>query len=185
MDFLKELEKRGAILKGHFLLTSGLHSNIYFEKFRILDDPSILVPLMEHLLSGVSHVDWVIGPVLGGAIMAIEGARILRAKAGYAESVGGKVVLRRGFGISKGDRILVVDDVLTTGSSIKATLASLQGHNVIGVYVIIDRSENDTGINLPLKSLIKIPVRNFTPEECPMCRAGIPLERRGGLKKTI
>ena len=183
MDFLKDLENRGAILKGHFLLTSGLHSNTYFEKFRILEDPSILVPIMDELLSDAPDVDWVIGPALGGAIMAIEGARILRAKAGYAEVLYGRRVLRRGFDIKNNDRIIVVDDVLTTGKSVRETLECLKDYNVLGVYVIIDRSEGDTGINIPLKSLLKIPVKNFTPEECPMCKAGIPLERRGGLKK--
>ena len=183
MDFLKDLEDRGAILRGHFLLTSGLHSNTYFEKFRVLEDPSILVPIMEELLEDAPEVDWVIGPALGGAIMAVEGARIMNAKAGYAEQVEGRRVLRRGFDIRKEHRIVVVDDVLTTGKSIRETLSALEGYNVLGIYVMIDRSENGVDFGIPLKSLIKVPVKNYQPEECPMCRAGIPLERRGGLKK--
>ncbi len=182
MDYQSILENEGVILKGHFLLTSGLHSDTYFEKFRLIEKPYLLSDLLKDLLKGLNDIKWVVGPVVGGAIIAFESARILGCKAAFSEKSENGMVLKRGFDIKDEDRIIVVDDVLTTGKSVKATIDSLKGKNIIGVYVLIDRSEGETGIQYPVKSIIKMPVQNFKPENCPLCKNNIPLVRRGGEK---
>lgn len=180
MEYQRILEEEGVILKGHFLLTSGLHSDTYFEKFRLIEKPILLSEILKDLLKDLKDIKWVIGPVFGGAIIAFESARILNCKAAFSEKSEGGMVLKRGFDIKDEDKIIVVDDVLTTGKSVKATLDSLKGKNIIGVYVLIDRSNSETGIKCPVKSIIKMPVQNFKPEECPLCKNNIPLVRRGG-----
>uniref|UniRef100_A0A7C4YGH6 Orotate phosphoribosyltransferase n=1 Tax=candidate division WOR-3 bacterium TaxID=2052148 RepID=A0A7C4YGH6_UNCW3 len=180
MDYLKFLEKEGVILKGHFLLTSGLHSDTYFEKFRLIEKPFLLSRLLKKLLEGLEDIDWVVGPVVGGAIIAFESARILKCRAAFSEKTENGMVLKRGFDIKEDEKIIVVDDVLTTGKSITGTLNALKGKNISGIYVLIDRSENNINLNYPLKSLIKYPVINYKPEDCPLCKKNIPLIRRGG-----
>ncbi len=187
IDIEKILTERGAILKGHFLLTSGLHSDTYFEKFRILEDPG----LTETLISTVTHKlkslnpDIVIGPTIGGVAVAFEVARQLKVKAYYAERGNGGRVLRRGFKLGPENRVLVVDDVLTTGKSLIETMEVVKKHGatIVGAFVFIDRSESfDPGV--PLISLLKVRVKNYKPEECPLCKRGIPLVKPGSGKPT-
>ncbi len=180
MDYLNILEKEGVILNGHFLLTSGLHSDIYFEKFRLIEKPRLLSEILKELFDGLNAIDWVVGPVVGGAIIAFEAARLMGCKAAFSEKTENGMILKRGFDIKDKERVIVVDDVLTTGKSIKGTLNALKGKNVLGVYVLIDRSEEDINIEYPIKSVIKIPVKNYKPEDCPLCKNNIPLVRRGG-----
>lgn len=182
MGYQALLEEEGVILKGHFLLTSGLHSDTYFEKFRLLENPGLLNKLLTDLLHNVRSVDWVVGPTLGGALIAVEAAAILKCKAAYAEREGNKRVFKRGFDIKKKEDIIVVDDVLTTGKSIRETLDLLKGFHISGIFILIDRSGGSIDFGIPLVSLMRFNVKNYTPEECPMCKQGIPLVRRGGSK---
>ncbi|MCD6399930.1 orotate phosphoribosyltransferase [candidate division WOR-3 bacterium] len=182
MDYQALLKERGVILKGHFLLTSGLHSDTYFEKFRLLENPGLLSRLLRDLLNDVNNADWVVGPTLGGALIAEEAARILKCKAAYAEREGNKRVFKRGFHIKKNENIIVVDDVLTTGKSIRETLDLLKGFHISGIFILIDRSGGSVDFDIPLVSLMSFNVKNYTPEECPMCKKGIPLIRKGGSK---
>jgi len=183
IDIEKILIERGAILKGHFLLTSGLHSDTYFEKFRILEDPKLTEMLISTVIDRLRelHPDVVVGPTIGGVAVAFEVARQLGTKAYYAErDENGGRVLRRGFRLTPDNRVLVVDDVLTTGKSLLETFEAVKpfGSKIVGAFVFIDRSENfDPGV--PLISLLKVRVKNYRPEECPMCRAGLPLVKRG------
>ncbi len=183
----KILIERGAILKGHFLLTSGLHSDTYFEKFRILEDPSLTQYLISTVIDRLRNLspDIVVGPTIGGVAVAFEVGRQLGVKAYYAERGDSGRVLRRGFKLGPENRVLVVDDVLTTGKSLLETMQVVKKHGatIVGAFVFIDRSEDfDPGV--PLISLLKVKVKNYRPEECPLCKKGIPLVKPGSGKPT-
>jgi len=186
----KLLTDNGVIQKGHFLLTSGLHSGLYFEKFMILENPRISALLCSKIAMFFSTytIDKVIGPTIGGAIIAYEVARQLGTYVGIAEKESNeKRIVKRGSSIEKGERILVVDDVLTTGGSIKATIDAvlqLEG-KVTGISVLIDRSENPLDFTYPFFAVYKTSVENYTPENCPLCKKGIPLIRKGGSGKIL
>ncbi len=181
-DWIKIFEDIGVILKGHFLLTSGLHSDTYFEKFRLFDSPEYVEmageSIKEHFMP--LKFDWVCGPTLGGVILAYEVARQMHVKACYAERANGGRILKRGYEIHPEDKILIVDDVLTTGKSLNETIDVLRdtGAIVEGKAVLVDRRETQEGDDI--FSLLRFPVKNYLPEECPLCKAGIPLTKRGG-----
>ncbi|MGQ9708115.1 MAG: orotate phosphoribosyltransferase [bacterium] len=170
------------IRDGHFLLTSGMHSDRYFEKFRILERPTLCERfaqvIAQHFRSeGVSVV---CGPTTGGVIVAYEVARQLDCRCIIAEKAESGRKIGRGFIIKEAERVLVVDDVLTTGGSIRETLGALQitPARVIGVGVFIDRSVG-VSFSVPFYSAYQEPIRNYEPTSCPLCRAGIPLEAPG------
>jgi orotate phosphoribosyltransferase len=183
---LQELEYIGAVLRGHFLLTSGRHSAVYFEKFRLLEQPKLLERLVGAMLANlpreaVAAAQTVVGPTLGGVIVAYEAARQLGTRALYAEREGDGRAFRRGGGLEPDTPALVVDDVLTTGTSIREVLALLQGYQaqVVGVGVLIDRSETPPMFGAPLANALRLPAETYAPDECPLCRQGIPLAKRG------
>jgi len=190
LDLEAALRNRGAILKGHFLLSSGLHSDTYFEKFRILEDPAFLKTLVSYDLARLKTAEatLVVGPTLGGALVAYQVAQLLGLKAYYAErgTPGCPRVFRRGFRFSPQDRILVVDDVLTTGHSVQETLDAIQreGAEPVAIWVLIDRSGGRVDLGIPLWALYQTQVESYPPEDCPLCRAGIPLVEPGGQKKS-
>jgi orotate phosphoribosyltransferase len=186
MDNIEEMfVQAGAVLKGHFLLTSGRHSPVYWEKFRILQNPEFVTPLCSMIADHFrkQHIDLVAGPTTGGIILAFEVARQLGTRAIYAERAesGGRT-FRRGQTISQGEHVLVVDDVLTGGGSIKdviTAVTSLRG-NVVGVGVLVERSEKGVDFGVPLFSCLRTVAETYSPEECPLCVAQIPLEKPGG-----
>lgn len=180
MDYISLLKKEGALLRGHFLLASGLHSDRYIEKFRLLENPKSLKPFIEKIVELSPKVDWVVGPTLGGAIIASEVARIMGVKSAYSERDDRGRVLRRGFNIRGEDNILIVDDILTTGGSIIDTINSVEHGRILGVVVMIDRSVEDVDLGVPLHSVLRYPIINYEPLECPLCKKGIPLTKRGG-----
>ena len=138
-------EKTGAVLKGHFLLTSGLHSPVYWEKFRVLQFPRYTEQLCGMIARHFQNqgIQVVAGPTTGGVILAHEVARQLDVQSIYAEKEGSERIFRRGFSIDPAARVLVVDDVLTTGGSVREVIAAVNklGGRVMGVGVLIDRSE--------------------------------------------
>jgi len=176
-------EEDGAILKGHFLLSSGLHSDVYFEKFRVFQHPEHLERLCRALAARFREqgVELVVGPTTGGVLIAYEVAKALGTPFAFAEREEGKRVLRRGFRMSLGQRVLVVDDVLTTGGSVREVveLVEGQGGTVVGVGVLVDRSGGSVDLGYPLQSLLQVRARTFRPEECPLCRDGVPLVKPG------
>lgn len=183
----KLLIDNGVILKGHFLLTSGLHSGLYFEKFKILENPKVSALLCSKIAMHFStyDIEKVIGPTTGGTILAYEVAKQIGAYAGIAEEDGkGKRIIKRGSGIKEGEKILIVDDVLTTGGSIKATIDAVLEHRgeICGVSVLIDRSEKALNFNYPFYAVYKKAVENYTKGDCPLCKQGIPLSQLGGKK---
>lgn len=182
-DVLEIFKTAGAIKEGHFLLASGLHSPVYWEKFRILQYPHLterLCRLMAQQFRG-EKIDAVAGPTTGGIILAFETARQLGTRGIFAEREGGARVFRRDFEIATGEHILVVDDILTTGSSLRETIDAVVklGGIVIGIGVLVDRSEKDLDFNVPLFSCLRAPATAYPAQECPLCAVHIPLVKPG------
>ena len=183
----KEVEalfrKSGAVLDGHFLLHSGGHSPVYWEKFRVLQYPEYVSQLCGMIADRFRDVpiDLVAGPVTGGIILAFEVGRQLGKRAVYAENEGGKKAFRRGAVIRPGDRILIVDDVMTAGSSINDVIAAVNERKGIlaGVGVLVDRSDKSPDFGAPLFSCLRTTAVTYTPDKCPLCTAKIPLVKLG------
>lgn len=182
-EVLEIFRKTGVIKEGHFLLTSGLHSPVYWEKFRILQYPNLTEQLCRLIVQHFrgQKIDLVAGPTTGGIILAFETARQLGTRSIFAEKQGEVRVFRRDFEIAPGEHVLIVDDVLTTGSSLKETINAVtkQGGIVIGIGVLVDRSEQNIDFNLPLFSCLRASTTAYSPQECPLCAANIPLIRPG------
>jgi orotate phosphoribosyltransferase len=178
-------EKAGAILKGHFLLTSGLHSPVYWEKFKVLQNPAHTEQLCR-MITGHFHgqeIGVVAAPTTGGIILAFEVARQLGVRGIFAERVSEKErAFRRGFTIEPGEKVLIVDDVLTTGKSIREVIAAVEKlrGNIIGIGVLVDRSEQNIDFGFPLFSCLRVETVAYSPEDCPLCAARVPLVKPGG-----
>lgn len=183
VDLGKLLEESGAVLHGHFLLTSGRHSDIYFEKFRVLEQPQVLSALCEQIANRFRNegIDLVAGPTTGGIIIAFEVARQLGAKAVYIESENGIKTLRRGAVIPHGSRVLVVDDVLTTGTSIREVVEVVgnSGANVAGIGVLIDRAPVPLNFGADIFAAYKVEAQTFAADEVPEWLAAIPIKKPG------
>lgn len=185
-DRVLELFKTaGAIKDGHFLLTSGLHSPVYWEKFRILQRPQLTGQLCQLIVDHFREhrIDIVAGPTTGGIILAFEAARQLGVRSIFAEKEGDARVFRRDFEILPGDRVLVVDDILTTGGSVRETVDAVRKREgiVIGIGVLVDRSELTLAFDLPLFSCLRAPAVAYLPQQCPLCAAHVPLSKPGAL----
>jgi len=179
--------KAGAVLEGHFLLASGRHSPVYWEKFQVLQYPEYTERLCrliaEHFRD--QGVQVVAGPTTGGIILAYEVARQLGVRGIFAEKGDRNVrEFRRGFKIGPGERVLIVDDVFTRGGSVKDTIAAVKnlGGEIVGIGVLIDRSTEKIDFGLPFFSCHKVEVVTYKPEDCPQCARGVPLVRRGSSK---
>jgi len=176
-------QKSGALLKGHFLLTSGLHSPVYWEKFRVLQFPNYTEPLCRMIADHFrrQNVQVVAGPTTGGIILAFEVARQLGVRGIFAEKEAEERSFRRGFTVDPGERVLIVDDILTTGSSIREVIAAVKklDGNIIGIGVLVDRSEQAPDFGFPLFSCHHSATVTYRPEECPLCAARVPLIKPG------
>ncbi|NUL82436.1 MAG: orotate phosphoribosyltransferase [Armatimonadetes bacterium] len=183
MSLDERLESLGVVKRGHFLLSSGRHSDIYFEKFRILEHPEVLAEMVALILKSLDRdsIDLVIGPTTGGVIVAYEAARQLGKSALYAEREAGARALRRDAEMHPGSRVLVVDDLLTTGLSAQEVidLTRQHGGQAVGLGVLIDRSNGQHGIDIPIHSALDLPAVSFEPQDCPLCRNGVPITVRG------
>jgi len=184
IDAEEIFQKSGAILQGHFLLASGLHSPVYWEKFQVLQHPNYTEQLCRMIAAHFQKqgIQVVAGPTTGGIILAFEVARQLGVRGIFAEKTGAEErAFRRGFSISPGERVLIVDDILTTGSSIREVMAAVtgQGGMTIGIGVLVDRSEQNVEFGVPLFSCHRSVTQTYSPEDCPLCAAGIPLVKPG------
>ncbi|MDD5766550.1 MAG: orotate phosphoribosyltransferase [Candidatus Marinimicrobia bacterium] len=177
------LKESGAVLTGHFLLTSGLHSDTYVEKFRLLQFPLLTEKLCkaiaENFATTAPHV--VVGAATGGIILSHVVARFLSCRSIFAEREETSLLFRRGFKIEEGERVLIVDDVVTTGGSIfeMIDLVVKQGGIIVGIGVLIDRSGGKVNFGFPYFPLVKLDIPTFKPDACPKCLQGIPLTSRG------
>lgn len=182
-DLAQLLEDSGAVLRGHFLLTSGRHSDIYFEKFRIIEQPEVLSALCSEIAQIYKDrgIEFVAGPTTGGIIIAFEVARQMGLPAVYVETENGRKTLRRGKTIPSGAKVLIVDDVLTTGTSLVETRVAIEeaGGTPIGYAVLIDRSAPGLDLGLPLETAYKVEAQSFAPEEVPDWLAAIPAVKPG------
>ncbi len=182
-DLIRAMEEAGAILRGHFVLSSGRHSDVYFEKFRVLEQPTLLSEVCSEIASRFadSGAEIVAGPTTGGILIAFEVARQMGLRALYIEREEGKRVLRRGARIAPGARVLVVDDVLTTGLSVREVLEVLQGAgaDVVGVGVLVDRSECPQDFGVPLYAAARVEAKSYAPDEVPDWLAEVPIREPG------
>ncbi|MGQ9879428.1 MAG: orotate phosphoribosyltransferase [Armatimonadota bacterium] len=182
-EILQIFRDCGAILHGHFRLSSGKHSDTYFEKFQVLQYPRYVQQLCGELAERfrAEPVDVVVGPTTGGVIIAYEVARQLGTRAIYAEREGQKRVLRRGFTLLPNERVLVVDDILTTGGSVREVLEMLEPYRVqlVGVGILVDRTGGQVLMDTRLEALLPLSVQSWQPEQCPLCQQGEPLTEPG------
>jgi len=173
----------GALLEGHFLLTSGKHSNKYFQCAKVLQYPEYAGKLGEIISVFFKHydIDTVIAPAVGGIVVGQEVARQLNKKSIFAERVNGKLTLRRGFEINGGEKVLVCEDVVTTGGSVFEVMEVVKnsGGEVVGVGMIVDRSNGKVDFGVPQISALQTEVVTYEPEECPLCKEGIPAVKPG------
>jgi orotate phosphoribosyltransferase len=173
----------GAWLEGHFRLSSGLHSAGYLQSALVLQHPAHAAAIGERLAAEVAG--WaptvVLSPALGGLIIGHEVARAAGSRAIFAERQDARLTLRRGFTLEPDDRVLVVEDVVTTGLSTRETIevARASGAMVVGAAAIVDRSEGRAGLDVPFVALITLQVPAWKPEECPLCTQGLPLLKPG------
>lgn len=169
----------GAVLSGHFRLSSGLHSDLYVEKARVLEDPRAVLRLAEEIAAWYPGAEAVVSPAVGAiplgfAVAAAAGARFL-----FAEREGGRMALRRGFRLRRGERAVVVEDVVTTGGSAAEVVALVrrEGAEPLGVAALVDRSVGPVGF--PLRAVARVEARVFEPASCPLCARGLPVSTPG------
>lgn len=183
-DELLDLYRRsGALLEGHFRLTSGLHSSGFMQCALVLQDPPTAEmlgrELAQHLRTLRATV--VLSPALGGLIIGHEVARALGVRAIFAERQDAVLTLRRGFTLSSSDRVVVIEDVVTTGTSTRETMqvAEAAGAQVVGAGSIVDRSGGRSSLGVPYTSLLQIDLPTYQPESCPLCATGLPVVKPG------
>jgi len=182
MNVVEIFEKSGALLKGHFLLSSGLHSGEYLQCALVLQHPEYAAKLGNALADKFrdKSISCVAGPALGGIIIAHEVARALNVKCIFGERQNGKMTLRRGFEVGPKDKVLIVEDVVTTGKSIKELIEVVKskGAKIVGIGAIIDRSSSKSSLD-NLKALTEINIKTFEKNACPLCKANQPLIKPG------
>ncbi|MCL2484783.1 MAG: orotate phosphoribosyltransferase [Endomicrobia bacterium] len=176
---VKELfKKNNALLNGHFKLSSGLHSDTYFQSALIIQHPAETEKLAKELAKKIKEsnikVDAVVSPAMGGVIIGHEMGRALGTRAVFTERVDGAVTLRRGFSIEKGEKVVVVEDVITTGLSTQEVIDALKKYeaDVVAVVSLVDRSAGKVDFGVPRFSLLSLDVKSYKEEECPMCKDG-------------
>jgi len=180
-------EKSEVLLHGHFLLTSGRHSNQYMQCAQLLQYPEYAGEIAKGLAESFKddNIDIVIGPAMGGIIIAYELARQLKVKNLFAERENGKMALRRGFYIPKGARVLVAEDVITTGGSVREVMEIVkeQGGEVVGIAVLVDRSNGTIDFGTKLSAALTTEVISYDPDNCPICKEGkLPAIKPGSRK---
>jgi orotate phosphoribosyltransferase len=186
-EILQVLREQSALLEGHFILSSGLHSDRYIQCALVLQHPKIAERLGAELAAKLKHLGAhvVAAPALGGVIVAHEVARALGVRAIFTERQNGVMMLRRGFQLEAGEPALVVEDVITTGGSTRETIACVEqaGGKVVGVGALVDRSGGGAELGLPKASLLTVTVKNYDPKDCPLCKSGSPAVKPGSRMK--
>lgn len=176
-------EKTGALLTGHFSLSSGLHSQQYFQCAKVLQYPEYTELLCQQIVSNYKsdNINCVISPAIGGIVVGQEVARLLGCRAIFSERKNGVMTLRRGFEIFHDERVLVVEDVITTGGSVKEVIDLVKGTGafVVAIASIVDRSAGKILFEEPYYSLFQMQVVNYEPDVCPLCKKGTPVIKPG------
>lgn len=185
-ELLNIFEKTSALLNGHFLLTSGRHSNQYFQCAKVLQYPEHTTKVCEIIANHFKDfkIDTVISPAIGGIVVGQEIARQLNTKFIFVERADKDLVLRRGFEISEGENILICEDVVTTGGSVFEVIDIVKQNkgNLVGVGIIVDRSNGTVDFGVPQKSTLQMEVISYDADECPLCKEGTPAVKPGSRK---
>jgi len=188
-ELLNLLMETGAMLDGHFLLTSGLHSNVYIEKFRLLENPTALDKICREMAAIVmdQDIETVLGAAIGGILIAGGVGRHLSVKHIFSERINEKMELRRGFSICKGQKVIIVEDIVTTGGSVieLIELAEQHGAEIIHVVNLVDRSTHGIDFGIPSTALLTIPSESWETQNCPLCEQGITITQRGRSGKKM
>ncbi len=183
---LEIFEETGALFNGHFLLTSGRHSDVYFQCAKVLQYPEYIEELCSNIADEFCEhkIDTVIAPAIGGLVVGQEVARQLNKRFIFAEREDKKLTLRRGFSINEGEKVLVCEDVVTTGGSVFEVIDIVKNNNaeVAGVGFIVDRSNGKVDFGSKQLSTVKLDVKSYLPEDCPLCEKGIELIKPGSRK---
>lgn len=186
-EILGLLEETEAVLHGHFLLTSGLHSPMYVEKFNVLQHPEYTEKLCKEIAERYKddNIELVVGPTTGGILLAHETGKALGTRAIFTERENGVMTLKRGFQIPEGCRVLVVEDIVTTGGSVKEVMDVVRKHggNIVGVGLLVDRSGGKVDFGVRTEALVHLDVPTSKPEDCPLCKAGKEITKRGSTGK--
>ena len=182
-EIIKILEDSGALLTGHFQLRSGLHSSRFFQAALLLQYPDKAETVCRFLAEQYKNekIDAVISPAVGGLIVGQEVARALGVRAIFADKEDGRLVLKRGFAIKPGEKVLVAEDVVTKGGRVQQTVDLVRGMGgeVVGIAVIVDRSGGDAKFDVPFRSALKLSLPTYEPAECPLCKQNMPIDRPG------
>jgi orotate phosphoribosyltransferase len=186
-ELLQIFRENSALLEGHFVLSSGLHSDRYIQCAQVLQHPKIAEQLCSELAAKLRRLGAVVvaAPALGGILVAHEVGRALGVRALFTERQDGVMTLRRGFSIAPGEPVLVVEDVLTTGLSTRETMKCVEeaGGKVVGAGSLIDRSGGTTDLGVPRSALLTLTIQNYNPADCPLCKSGIPAVKPGSRTK--
>ena len=186
-EILEVFRCNSALLEGHFILSSGLHSDRYIQCALVLQHPRVAEQLGSELAAKLRHLGAcvVAAPALGGILVAHEVARALGVRAIFTERQEGLMTLRRGFSLTAGEPTLVVEDVITTGLSTRETIQCVEqaGGQVVGAGALIDRSGGSANLGLPRAALLTLQIQNHNPAECPLCKSGSPAVKPGSRTK--
>ncbi|MEN6444821.1 MAG: orotate phosphoribosyltransferase [Candidatus Cloacimonas sp.] len=184
----KILHSEGALLKGHFQLTSGKHSKQYIEKIRILQNPAAAHNLCKLLANRLADYDFdaIVGPAYGGIALAFDVALLMNKSFLFTQRKDGEMTLRSGFDLSKIRKTVIVEDILTTGGSIQEVINCLEnkGLEVIAIGVLVDRSGGNVQFSLPMEPLLSLDIPAYEPENCDACKQSIPLIKPGSSDKV-
>ena len=182
-DYIKIFKNSGALLEGHFVLTSGRHSASYFQCAKLLQYPKYLElfsnKIVDHFKD--NEIDLVMSPAVGGIVLGTEVGRLLKKRTVFAERVNGKMAMRRGFEIKANEKVLIVEDVITTGGSVKEVMNLVKdfGGSIVGVGVIVDRSSGEVALHDNQLSIASLKVNSYDSNEVPSELASVPVEKPG------
>ncbi len=186
-EILQIFKDTGAMLDGHFILTSGMHSPHYIEKFRVLEHPRYTEMLCRELAEKFrdDNITLVVGPMTGGILLAYEVGKFLNTRAIFTERVDGKMKFRRGFDVKPDDRVLIVEDIISTGGSVQEVIDEVKRFKaeIVGIGCLVDRSGGKVDFGIPLKPLVKMDVVAFKPDEVPDWLKNIPVTKPGSTNK--
>lgn len=182
-EVIERFRRTGALLEGHFILTSGLHSTQYLQCALVLQYAAEAEAMARSLAARFrgQQIETVVAPAIGGIVIGYEVARALGVRSIWTEREGGRMTLRRGFGVRPGESVVVVEDVVTTGGSTRETIDALRaaGARVVGAASIIDRSDGRADVGVPRAALATLNVPAYAPSACPSCARGIPAVKPG------
>ncbi|MCD7879115.1 MAG: orotate phosphoribosyltransferase [Candidatus Gastranaerophilales bacterium] len=186
-EVLNLLEQAQGVLHGHFCLTSGLHSNIYFQCAKLYQYPDITEKLGKKLAEQLQDIefDTIIAPAIGAVIIGYETAKQAKKRNLFVERKDGVMQLRRGYTLKKGERVVIIEDVITTARTIKETIEAIKEYEpeIAAVGCIVDRTKGLTNYNI--KSLLQIEPVVYSPDDCPLCKEGIPLVKPGSREDKV